>query len=64
VRHIDGALPDTYRDNFPSGSAPLPERALAMLRDDVQGGERWCRLAEHFFTRTRWNRTFRLVRPG
>src|SRR5271165_1515004 len=31
VRHIAGALPDTYRDNFPSGSAPLPERALAML---------------------------------
>jgi signal peptidase I len=38
VQHV-AAPPETYRDYFPSGSASLPERALAMLREDVQGGE-------------------------
>jgi signal peptidase I len=118
VQHIATGY-DPWRDDFPNAPTPaLPDRALAMLRDHVSGGDlivpegsyfgmgdnrddssdsrywgliprenitgkpvivfwsydaptedllefsphHFVDLAEHFFTRTRWKRTFMLVK--
>jgi signal peptidase I len=47
--------PDMYRDNFPSGAhqIPLRPRAAEMIEKYV---------VTHFFTKTRWTRTFHLTR--